>query len=214
VTYTNVLRQLEAAAGSITAPTMTNTTAGAWNESLFAYNPATDPNNPAAGSFIGGAGLAGQDTTIDPGTISGSLTAKAWDGNQGFGGSARSRLTATFTVASATGYALSGSWSALDPNVVTTLSSSITLTGPGGTVFGQGYSTGSPLTTSGTLGGAGTLAPGSYTLTIDVQNAFQNLSGNLGSRQSSLSFTLAVPSPGAVGVLGVVGLAAARRRRR
>lgn len=213
ISYSSVAREVAANAG-VTVPgtpsVASNSVPGVWTQSQFF---ATFGEPQGAGSYVGGAGLGEQDTTLGSDRISGSLTSTAWDGNQGFAGYARSTLSASFSLASASSYSLTGSWSASSPSSVPSGSevarAVLSLIGPGGTVV-SGGSTSSP---SGVFNAVGTLDAGFYTLTITTWAQVGEAGINVGSRRGALLFDLLVPTPGP-GALGLaLGLLAARRRR-
>lgn len=199
------------------ATTDTNTAEGAWSSSLFGFNPQLDPPfvTPSTLTLFGGGGFATQGSSVAGDAISGGFFGKAWDGNSGFGGAGRSTLQVNFSLTSPTDVVLTGLWShtgdlAAGENPIVGL----LLTGPSGFAYQSAYNPVSPLTTSGTIGFVGTLAPGAYSLNASAEFAFTNLSGNLGSRQSQLSFTLSIPAPGSAAAVAMLGAWGCGRRRR
>ncbi len=199
------------------ATTETNTAEGAWSSSLFGFNPQLDPPfvTPSTLTLFGGGGYATQGSSVAGDAISGGLFGKAWDGNSGSGGAGRSTLQVNFTLSSPTHVVLTGLWShtgnlAAGENPIVGL----LLNGPSGFTYQSAYNPASPLTTSGTIGFVGTLAAGAYSLNASAEFAFTNLSGNLGSRQSQLSFALSVPTPGSAAAVAMLGVWGCGRHRR
>ena len=214
VNYSTASRSLQATSGGPAASDAT-AASGAWAAEVNSYSPTFDAWNPTAPSYYAGAGLASQNSSLDPFGVSATLTARAWDGNLGFGGSASASLVITFTLASPASYTLSGSWAAGDAIVCNPLSSFITLAGAGNSqIFSGGYNAANPGDSSGALNLTGSLAPGAYTLTASVADGVQYVGANLGEKDASMSFSLAlVPAPGSAGILAL-GFFSARRQTR
>jgi hypothetical protein len=219
VTYISTSRSIAASTNSGVNLSDGFPVAGPWSSARFAFNPSYDnpASTPNSTGLSGGGGYATHVSTFGISVIDGQLLAKAWDGLSGFGGTASSVMSATFTLPASTPCQIGGSWST-DYNQIAgaTPEASFLLSGPGGTVYSGGYGnpSGYPVVL-GVLSFIGTLPAGQYTLTARASYSFSSLGSVAGAQQAALNFSLAVPAPGASVPLALLtALGVLRRERR
>lgn len=197
-----------------TGSSVSNDSLGNWNTGVFWSPEFGEPQGQT--SYIGGAGLGQQNTTIGFDGLFGTLESIAWDGNQGYGGVAEATLSAVITVDEATPFELSGSWHADSrfsvPSGREVAYTRLTFSGPGIAAVQAGTFGDTPVY-SGNYDFSGLLSPGQYTLTITTWAYVVETGLNVNSRSGSMEFSLSLPAPGAAALLGVGGLFAARRHR-
>lgn len=135
---------------------------------------------------------ATQSSSLEPGGIFGQFSTQASEHNA-FWAVASSTLDVTFHITTASSWVLSGSYNQPSSVLLTTQA--------GATVFTT------PLGSAGLLSAGGVFDPGFYRLqvTCHPESGLQS--------PSSVTLNLAVPAPGAVGLLPLFALASWRRRR-
>lgn len=159
------------------------------------------------GAFAGAYTYASQDSLLDAAYFSGSGMASGLPGSamnpHPFTG--RSYLMVVFTVPFEQTYSLTGTLTGSNLNPISTVSSFMSLTGPGLAIDRRSYLEPGPFSY------AGTLAPGEYTLTCDAR--VDEFEGSF-VQPATWAFSFrAVPAPGAMTLLVATGLLARRRRR-
>jgi len=184
---------------------------GDWMDSLVS---ASDDG----GSQNAGRGEASQTSSVTAGSYSGTFDTLAFASSDGIditNGYGESMLTIDFTLTTATDFMTSGTVSGTRVGSVTTSLAEIMITSNGGGSASQVIA--SETNGSTPFSVSGTLLPGNYTLSIRAlsiaDQAFEfSPDSETATASADFSFTF-VPAPSAMGVFGLAGIAALRRRR-
>lgn len=218
VVYGLVERRVSATAEFGSSFADSNSLQGAWSSSVFAYNQLYDQAaSPESPTLYAGGGYAAQLSQLNTRSVSGNLSATAWDGDDQFYGYASSRLDAPFSVSTPTNIIITGAWSAQEFPDTSGFAPSylihLELFGPSGRLYFGGFTPGVDIYAN-SLSYMGVLGAGNYNLRVLVYAYARTSVGNHGSWPAQLNFVATIPTPS--GGAGLLILAASpwRLRRR
>lgn len=162
---------------------------------------------PGYGVFNEAYNFASQNSGVGTVSMSGSGMASGQPGTVGnpYPFTGRSYFSVVFTVPFEQTYALAGTLTGSSVNPFPTVSSYLSLTGPGMNIDRRSY------LEPGAFNYSGLIGPGEYTLTLDARVV--EFEGPFVT-PATWQFTFrAVPAPSALGLIAGMGVLAARRRR-